>query len=72
MSVSIIPAAPGTFAICQRSHHDTRERSPELVIAWQIYSDHDQEDLGALSVTPIGVDGRICNLIRVVQGGSNG
>lgn len=68
MSTSIIPAAPGTFAICQRSYQDTREQSPELVIAWQIYSDHDEEDLGELTVTPIGIDGLIGLIIRIVHG----
>ncbi len=68
MSISIIPAAPGTFAIRQRSYSDITELSPELVIAWQIYSDHDEEDLGELSVTPIGVDGLIGLVIRIVHG----
>lgn len=68
MSISFVPAAPGTFAICQRNCRDTKERSPELVVAWQIYSDHDEEDLGELSVTPIGVDGRIGLVIRIVHG----
>lgn len=64
MSISFVPAAPGTFAICQRSYQETKER----VVAWQIYSDHDEEDLGELSVTPIGVDGRIGLVIRIVHG----
>ncbi len=73
MSVSFIPAAPGTVAV-KRSRPSTPSGATheylEPVVAWEIYlADDDEDDGYNVTVTPIGLSGRILNVVRIVHGG---
>jgi hypothetical protein len=67
MSISIIPAAPGIYAVTL----DEKNREQfELVIAWQIevVDKKDSEFFDDMTVIPIGCDDRITGAIRIVHG----